>query len=458
MIKLIDLIKQNKALKFIDAESSEIFKISDFISNKWLNELPKSLAFLYLDNSLTSVKTILFFLDSQHAFVLLNPKLNDSFKNELELNYSPDFIFDPTRFSVEFYKKINFYDNVTIFERIKKNNYKIHPDLKILLTTSGTTGSPKFVKLSEKNLIENAKSIISYLPINFTDCTPLNLPIFYSYGLSIFTSNSLKGGTIICTNKDILNKDFWSDFEKFGFTSLAGVPYVYEILHRIGFLNKTYKSLKYLTQAGGKLSSKLIEIFHQYTSKENILFYIMYGQTEATARMSYLPPESLPSKISSIGIPILGGAFQIDTVTNELIYSGPNIFGGYAESYNNLNHFESLKTLHTGDVALIDNDGYYYITGRLKRFVKIFGIRTNLDEVENILKNKYLGDSFYVIGTEKEKLAIFVNNALINEADIKSFIKEKMQIHPTAIIIKFLQEIPLTSNGKINYSILVKYV
>ena len=194
---------------------------------------------------------------------------------------------------------------------------QLHADLKVLLSTSGTTGTPKLVKLSEANLRANAQSILAYLPIKQDDVTPLNLSICYSYGLSVLTSNSLAGGTIVCTNKDILSKDFWADFEKLGYTTLAGVPYIYEMLNRIGFLKKNYPQLRYMTQAGGKLSSKLAEVFSTHLKSQNKDFFIMYGQTEATARMSYLHPSYIESKIDSIGKAIPNGTFSIDKETNE---------------------------------------------------------------------------------------------------------------------------------------------
>lgn len=458
MKRLIDLIKSNSHLKYIDAESGDILHIRDFNGDTGLNELKKQLAFLYLDNSLLSVKVILSFFESPHAFVLLNPKLNEGFKTELETLYTPDFIFDATRSEIKNYETITFIVNEAIFQRNKKIGKCLPTKLRLLLTTSGTTGSPKFVKLSEANIVANAQSIVNYLPINKEEIAPLNLSIFYSYGLSVFTSNSIAGGTVICTNKDIINKEFWMDFEKYGYTTLAGVPYVYEILNRIGFLKKDYPSLRYMTQAGGKLNTKLIEIFHNYLKEREKLFYVMYGQTEATARMSYLPPQYLDTKIGSIGVAIPNGSFQIDEETNELIYNGPNVFGGYATCLEDLADFEENQILKTGDLARKDEDDYYYIMGRSKRFIKIFGTRTNLDEIENILKNEFIGNSFYAIGSNDEKLVIFSNNLSLNETDVKSFLKEKMQIHPSVIKTKILENIPLTSNGKVNYSALLDYV
>jgi long-subunit acyl-CoA synthetase (AMP-forming) len=446
------LIKTNKTLTLVDSETSEFLNIKDLESSAYLNKQTRTLAFLYLDNSLNSVKTLLSFFESPHVCVLLNPKLNENFKTALEETFIPNIIFDPVREFISTYQSIEFLPSLYLFEKKEKTSNILNPKLKVLLTTSGTTGSPKLVKLSEDNIIANAKSITEYLPIKSDDVTPLNLSIFYSYGLSILTSNCLKGGTIVCTNKDVMSKDFWDDFKKWGYTSLAGVPYVYEMLYRIGFLEKEYPSLRYMTQAGGKLSTKLVSLFSSHLKKQKKLFYVMYGQTEATARMSYLPPQYLEQKIGSIGLPIPQGSFLINKETSELIYTGPNVFGGYATNKEDLAIYEHTESLSTGDIAEKDDQGFYYITGRLKRFAKIFGIRTNLDEVEDILKNQFTGQTFVVWSENDEKLLIGLLGNAIAESDIKFFIKDKLQIHPSVIKIVLLTYIPLTSNGKVDYN------
>jgi acyl-CoA synthetase (AMP-forming)/AMP-acid ligase II len=449
-MKFIDLLKDNKNLQFYDAEThknTDFNELDIAFFNKTDN---KALVFLYLDNSLDAIQVFLTFFKSNHALVLLNPKLNNDFKQNLEHTYEPNYIYDPLRPSIKNYAIKPFINNFVLFENPVFEN-TIHDTLKVLLSTSGTTGTPKLVKLSEANIIANAQSISAYLPIEKDDVTPLNLSICYSYGLSVFTSNSLIGGTIVCTNKDILSKDFWIDFEKLGCTSLAGVPYVYEMLNRIGFLKKNYPSLRYMTQAGGKLSAKLIEVFNAHLKSQNKKFFVMYGQTEATARMSYLPPQYIETKIDSIGKAISNGFFSIDKDTNELIYKGPNVFGGYASGVADLATFELQTELCTGDMARCDDEGFYYITGRLKRFIKIFGTRTNLDEIESLLKDRFIGNSFIAVGKNDEKLIVFVTNPSISEGNIKDFLKEKMQVHPSIVLVRVLENIPFTVNGKIDY-------
>lgn len=435
-MRLIEKIQKNQSIEFIDAKSSKSLKIKD-IAFIFDFEEEKKLAFLYLENNLESIEILLQFLHSNHCFALLNPAIDLDFKKHLENKYHPNFIFDQSR-----------------FENLEKRNSvkKIHPKLKLLLSTSGSTGSPKMVKISENNIIENAYSILNYLPINQKDTCPLELPLFYAYGFSIFTTNCMAGGKIICNLDDILQTNFWNDFEKFAFTSLAGVPFVYEMLKRIGFTKKTYPSLKYLTQAGGKLNEKTLDHFADYSIKNKIDFFVMYGQTEATARMSFLHPKDLKNKINSIGKPILNGSFSIDYDTKELIYTGPNVFGGYANSVKDLENFEENNCLNTGDLARIDSEGFYYIIGRMKRFIKIFGSRINLDEIELLLKQNISKNNWACIGKSDKKLIVFTTNFNFEKAKIKDFLKSKLNLHPKFIELKFIEEIPKNANQKTNYS------
>ncbi len=446
-MSLYGLIARNESLRYLDAITGESYALRDLNNTLDITDR-QALAFLYLDNSIASIRVLLNCLNSKLTLGLLSPKLNSEYKQRLEHAYGPYYIYDATREEIP---DFDLQDN-TLFRNKKGIVNEVHPDIKVLLSTSGTTGSPKFVKLSEDNLVQNALSILDYLPVSNRDITPLNLPVFYSYGLSVFTTNSIAGEQVVCGNRDVVQKEFWEDMERYGYTSVAGVPYVYEMLHRIGFCRKEYPSLRYMTQAGGKLNGSLIKSFGEYMADRNKQFFVMYGQTEATARMAYMPPHDLLKKNGSIGMPVKGGQFIIAPDTNELLYSGPNVFGGYATSAADLTTFEHLPVLHTGDVASLDTDGYYYITGRLKRFVKLFGSRINLDEVENILKQEIQGETFACIGVEDRHLLVFHRQAALDDSTIRSLLAKKLGLHPTAFKVQRIDEFPLTPNGKLDYT------
>jgi long-chain acyl-CoA synthetase len=443
----------NKHLLFVNDATGEEFSLAD-LPLLQTDISGRQLSFLYLDNSIASITVFWSLMKSSHCIALLAPGLTEHFKKELELLYNPYFVYDNTRNTIDGYKS-NVSNGHVYFTAAKPSAVAINPAIKILISTSGTTGSPKFVKLSEANLLANAQSICSYLPICGTDAVPLNLPIYYSYGLSVLTSNAISGGKIICSNDDVLKKDFWEKLEKYKYTSLAGVPFLYEMLDRIGFTKKQYPSLRYFTQAGGKLQDTLVKKYAEYAAANDVKFFVMYGQTEATARMSFLPPEKLLDKIGSVGRPVQNGVFTIDQETNELCYAGPNVFGGYVQSPEDLTTYTPESVLHTGDIARVDEEGYYYITGRLKRFVKLFGNRINLDEVETIV-SKQLNITAQCAGLNDKQLLVFINNNQVDLPTVTQFISAELKLHISAIKVLYAAEIPLTANGKVNYTQLVK--
>ncbi|MGP8216052.1 MAG: AMP-binding protein [Bacteroidia bacterium] len=444
----------NPNLEFIDSSTGERVKWDDIVNNlPGFFSRKKELAFLYLDNSFESVRMLLAFIKSNHAVCLLGSSLNIEFKKRLEAIYKPAYIVDTLRNDIG--NNIEF-DGVGM-KVYKQEEYEshIHPDIKILLSTSGTTGSPRFVKLTDNNFIANTQSIIEYLPVSGSDVCALNLPIYYSYGLSVLFTNIARGGKIICTNESVLSRGFRTMFEKYKCTTLSGVPYTYEMLLRSGFVKQKYPSLKYITQAGGKLNEKTLKIFADYCKHNNIEFFVMYGQTEATARMSYLPPAKLTNKLGSVGRPVKDGKFRIETGTNELIYSGPNVGCGYAASLNDLEKCDPLKELRTGDIASVDNDGDYYIIGRLNRFVKLFGSRISLDEVENDLNKKY-GCFIGCTGLDEKILLLFSTNKNIDSEDIRSYVSIYYKLHISVIKYLFTEDIPLTGNQKVNYQSVIE--
>ncbi len=268
-----------------------------------------------------------------------------------------------------------------------------------------------------------------------------------------------KGAAIAVTNKTFFEKSFWELCNRHKVTNFGGVPYSYDILQTIGFEQMQIPSLRYITQAGGKLHEEKVKHMVSVCEAKGIQFIIMYGQTEATARMSYLPWKNVREKSASIGIAIPDGKFVLEddhgneiTKTDqvgELVYYGPNVTLGYAESYEDLckgNEFNGV--LHTGDLAKHDTDGFYYIVGRKKRFIKLFGNRVSLDETEQLLaKNHYS----CVCGGKDDCLTIYTIEQGKNE-EIINYISGVMGFHKSAFEVKYIPEIPRTQSGKVDYS------
>ena len=206
----------------------------------------------------------------------------------------------------------------------------------------------KFVQLSENNLISNSESIVNYLNLEQSERALLSMPLNYSFGLSVLNSHLQVGASILLTSLSIITKEYATFFDNYQPTSISGVPYFFSLMRRINFLEKDINSLKYLAQAGGKMDNKLLEYYQQTTEQKKINFIVMYGQTEATARISYLPSQLLKEKLSSVGIPIPKGKIEIinesgrpvnqPDVIGEIQYKGPNIMIGYAEQLSDLSN------------------------------------------------------------------------------------------------------------------------
>jgi Acyl-CoA synthetases (AMP-forming)/AMP-acid ligases II len=343
--------------------------------------------------------------------------------------------------------------------------FNLYDKLALLMSTSGSTGSPKFVRQSYENIISNTIAIAEYLHIDEDERAITTLPMNYVYGLSIINTHLYTGAALILTEKNVFQREFWQLFKEQGVTSMGGVPYTYEMLEKLRFFRMDIPSLKTLTQAGGKLNPDLHKKFAQYAEKEKKRFVVMYGAAEATARMGYLPAEKSLSKYGSMGIAIPGGRFELrDTEGNlveepntigELVYYGKNVSLGYAICGEDLIlGDERRECLYTGDLAIYE-DGIYTIVGRKKRFLKIFGKRINLDEVEQILKNEFSTTDLACSGID-DKLYVFSIEAAVVEK-IVPYLSMKLKLHSSAFKAKHIEFIPKNASGKTLYRELEQY-
>ncbi len=421
----------------------------------------KGLVFLFCKNTQEILISYIALLKSGHAIVLLDGKLNEDLKDNLIKTYKPDLLLSTDSKSFERYDEKVIIQGVSIFSAPRQSsNTSIHKDIAVLLSTSGTTGSPKLVKLSYQNIQSNAESIAEYLSITENERPITSLPMSYSYGLSVINSHLLKGATIVLTDGSIVLRNFWNTFNKYECSSFAGVPYSYQLLHKTNFEKMKLPTLKTLTQAGGNLSESFQKYFADYSEKRGVRFFVMYGQTEATARISYIPHAQLKNKLGSIGIAIPNGKINLYSDDNiitapgregELVYSGENVMLGYALDRESLNNGDELNgVLHTGDLGKMDAEGYFYVTGRTKRFIKIFGLRLNLDETERMLEN-YLHNPIACLGDDDHlKIIIQTDNKNL-EIEVRKKIKELYKLHDSVIKVFPIQSIPVTTSGKRDY-------
>lgn len=423
----------------------------------------RSLVFSLCRNTIGALAGYVAFLSVKAVPLLLSDHLDHELLAYLLDTYQPDYLWVPAEQREQF-------EGESVCERYGysllscvREKKKMDQNLALLLTTSGSTGSPKLVRQSYENLQENAKSIASYLELDETERPITMLPMNYTYGLSVINSHLLKGATILMTETSYAQRGFWDFFRKEKATSVVGVPYTYEMLKKLRFFQMELPSLRYMTQAGGKLLPELHREFAEYAEKNGKRFYVMYGQTEATARMSYLPYKKSLEKYGSMGIAIPNGKFylidvdgsKVDDphVTGELVYEGPNVTLGYAECLSDLAKGDERNgVLVTGDMAEFDEEGYYYIVGRKKRFLKIYGNRVNLDECERMIQGQFETLECACVGSD-DNMRIYITDELY-ENDVKKFISEKTNLNPRAFEVKYIKEIPKNDAGKKQYQIL----
>lgn len=339
-------------------------------------------------------------------------------------------------------------------ERLETKSPDCHPDLTIMLSTSGSTGATKLVRLSGSAVDANARSIASYLDIDGGERPITTLPPGYSYGLSVINSHLASGATIILNRHSVIDPAFRALIDHERATSLAGVPYTYELLDRAGILNDMPASLRTLTQAGGKLAADRVSAIAAAARASGRRFFVMYGQTEATARMAYLAPERLADHTDCIGQPIPGGAFTlIDPETGaetetagELVYRGPNVMMGYAETAADLARGQEIQVLHTGDLAEKVAPDLYRVTGRKSRFLKLFGLRIALDQVETILRE----EGCTAVATGDDQLLVI---ALLegDAAKAEAAISTRLELPSDSRVVVPMGDVPRLPSGKTDY-------
>lgn len=425
-----------------------------------------SLAFILCENTIGSLLGYAASIQAHEVCLLLSAEITLDTLQKLIDCYHPKHIWLPTssehiitlgKSYCEVYKCHNY----TLLET-NNGTIGLPIELAVLLTTSGSTGSPKLVRLSEKNLVANAQSISEYLHIDSSERPITSLPMYYSYGLSVINSHLLMGATLLLTTDSYIERSFWEFAADEKATSFAGVPYTYEILKKLKFFRFNLPYLKTLTQAGGKLSNELIEYFSTNAAQQRKHFVVMYGQTEATARMSYLPPCKTLGKIGSVGIAIPEGKFWIENnqqiivtphTEGELVYQGANVSLGYATCWQDLFLGDENKgILHTGDIAYQDEEGYYYIVGRLKRFLKLYGNRISLDYTENLLSGHFEYD-FACVGTDN-KMIVYTTAEEKLFTSILNYLTTTTHLQRAAFEIRHIDTIPHSESGKKLYNLL----
>lgn len=433
----------------------EILELAELLKSK----LPsRSFLFLLSQNNCGGIAWIMASIIAGHVPLILNHAINEDFLNNLISIYSPQYLCYPVSDGNR---------NETLFEkfgysisRLGNPPAKLNVSLSHLLPTSGSTGSPKLVRHKYGNIEAAAQNISELFGLTSSDRPLMVLPLYYTMGLSMVFSHLKVGATILITDKKMTDPIFWKFMKEERATSFTGVPFSYEILDKMRFFRMNLPDLKLLTQGGGKMPLELNLKFAEYCQQSGKRWIATYGQSEGTARMAWLPPQYAVSKVGSIGIAVPNGQLYLINEENkvirqspaqgELCYRGKNVTMGYATCKEDLELGDERNgMLQTGDMAYRDEDGFYYITGRKGRFLKLFGNRVSLDECEEILKSKLPCDIACTGNDDKLVVCITDSNY---EDESSSILSSHLKLPSNIIEVKIFHKLPKNEIGKILYS------
>ena len=341
--------------------------------------------------------------------------------------------------------------------------HSVHPDLALLLSTSGSTGSPRLVRLSIDNLDCNAGQIADALDLGPDDVGTTTLPLQYCYGLSVLLSHLGVGARVLLTDLSVVDACFWDAFAAAGGTTLAGVPYTFDLLDAVGFASMDLPRLRLLTQAGGRMEPATVRRWAELGEERGFGLAVMYGQTEATARIATLPVHLARTHPASVGVAVRGGHLRVEPLpahedaeagrgagVGELVYTGGNVMMGYAESPSDLARGHEVDELRTGDLARIDADGLVEIVGRRTRVAKVCGLRIDLDRVESDLADG--GHAAYVMDGGDRLLVALVGGAAPGTEHVRREVGERYAVPRASVTVLAVavDEVPRTVSGKVD--------
>lgn len=440
----------------------ELAHVSDSLTD---GLAPRSLILSIAETSNEFICGYVGFIRNQHVVLLLSSTTSQDNIERFIKSYRPNYVWTPSNILTTYpevpTKSLGNY----VLRSVSPQLLAMHDELALLVPTSGTTGSPTVVRQSTSNLTSNALSITSSLNLGDDDCAITTLPLNYVYGLSILHSQLYVGGSLAISDSNVMSRSFWDKLRKLPVTYFGGVPYTYEMVMRLGVDALARTQVRFLTQAGGRLSDRLRDNMFYSTQKYGIDFLVMYGQTEATARISVLQAKDYETRKGSVGQVIRDGKVRVRTTASaerqdgageaELEYSGPNVAMGYADSFGDLaKGFEFGEYLGTGDLGSLDSQGFIYITGRKKRITKLYGHRINLDDIEKYIES--LNHKAVCVDCG-DRLGVFVTDESSVEV-VRSGASELLDVRPSSISVYCVEQFPRNGAGKIQYAELLKLV
>ena len=418
----------------------------------------RTLIFILAENCNGALIGYLSALNSRVVPLIIGNKTDRVLFDALYEKYQPEYMWLPEERIADFHlKEVVYNTHGYALAGTGFDAPDMYADLALLLPTSGSTGSTKLVRHSYRNIEANAENVNKLFGLTPSECAMASLPMHYTMGLSVITSHLYAGATVLLSGKSLLDPAFWKRMKEEGATSFTGVPYSYDILARLGFFRMDLPNLKMVSQGGGKLTESMWMQLTDYAECKGIRFIATYGQTECTGRMAYLPAELARKKICSIGMAEPGGQLSLiddaghetfqGEATGQMVYRGENVTLGYATCRADLlKADDNHGVMYTGDLARRDADGCYYIIGRKSRFLKLYGLRIGLDEVEELIHSQF-GTDCYCSGDD-EHLLVKITDATVAER-VPLFIEEKTHLFHQKVRVQVVDRIPRNEVGKV---------
>lgn len=420
----------------------------------------RSVVLMLCENRVGALAGYIASVENKVVPILLGASVDKDLLEYLLNTYCPAYLWIPCGYELKIPHKEIF--SKYGFSLIRTENVfcPVNENLSLLMPTSGSTGSPKLVRYKYGNLESNAKNVAVVFGWTKEERPICDLPIHYTMGLNVINSHLYVGARVLLTNYGLMSSDFWNYVKLHKATNFTGVPFSYEILNRLRFTRMDLPYLTTLAEGGGKLTDKMFRELAEFAERGGKRFFATFGTTETSARLAFLPPELAVIKTGSIGKAIPEGNLKLidengssiveNGVEGELVYSGPNVTMGYALDRNDLKKGDEFcGEYRTGDMAIRDNDGCYYIVGRKSRFVKLFGYRIGLDDCENLI-NQEFKIKCACAGTDK-LISIYVVESELKDR-IHDFIAEKTNIMRSSFRVILIDMLPMNEAGKILYS------
>lgn len=420
----------------------------------------RELVFCLCENKVGALAGFLSLYDCKDVCLLLSAHIDKALLKVLDETYGPSFYWMPeTMVEESAYEKVYNYKGFVLCKTGKKAP-AMHPELSMLMTTSGTTGSPKLVRHKYGNIESNAKNVAKVFGWTPEERGIIDLPMQYTMGLNVINSHLYAGATVLLIEANLMSPKYWSFIKEQKGSNFTGVPFSYEILNRLRFWKMDLPHLTTMAEGGGKLSDTLFKTIADYAVEKGKRFFATFGTTETSARLAFLPPSVAATHIGSIGHAIPEGKLILvdengneineADVEGELRYEGPNVTMGYGTCVEDLaKGDEFCGRYETGDLAKKDADGFFYIVGRKKRFLKLFGLRVSLDQSEKIISENFNGIECACTGDDNQML-IYITQKDLKE-EVKKLISEKTNLMAKFFDVRVINEIPRFESGKINY-------